>query len=70
MDAFQSFSFVLAVFALLLSIINLMQSNTNSGELFLIRGKIEELENLLSEEAVIPDFPRTSGKWENTSSWI
>lgn len=70
MDAFQSFSFVVAVFALLLSIISLLQSNTNSGELFLIRGRIEELENLLSEKAIIPDFLRTSGKWTNTSSCI
>ena len=70
MDAFQSFSFVLTVFALLLSVVTLMQSNTNSAELFFIRGRIKELEIQLSRKQAIRDFPRKRGKYKNNSPWI
>ena len=58
MDAFQSCVFVVTVFALLLSTVTLMRSNSNSTELFLIRERIQELEIQFSEVLVIPDSPR------------
>ena len=62
MDAFQSFSFVMTFFVLLLSSVTLMRSNSNSAELFLIRRRIEELEIQFSKEQAIPDFSRNPGK--------
>lgn len=68
MDAFQSCVFVVTVFALLLSTVTLMRSNSNSTELFLIRERIQELEIQLSEVLVIPDSPRKlPGKFSNSA---